>query len=132
MRKILRVGLTLLVLTLLLSGVSLAGSKTINFAWEQGTSDLPNLQEWRIHSSLTQGGPYKLLSTIPFDGTTKLEYTGSGTVTEIADGQKATVYFVATAFGKSGAESGYSNEVSALIDFTTVTTPINLKIVITN
>ena len=122
----------LVALILMLSSIAFAGTKTINFAWEQGAADLPNLKEWRIHSSMTVGGPYTVLSTIPFDGTVKPSYAGSGTVTTIPNGQKATVYFVATAFGKSGIESGYSNEVSVLIDFTTVTVPINFKIVITN
>jgi hypothetical protein len=109
-----------------------AGTKTITFVWEQGSADLPNLKEWRLHYALTAGGPYTVLVTVPYDGVVKPEYSNVTPVSVIADGQKATVYFVATAVATSGVESGYSNEVNQLIDFTVVTVPIQLKIIIGN
>ena len=109
-----------------------AGTKTINFAWDQANLDMPNLKEWHLKYSLVSGGPYTVLAVVPYGGVILTPYTGSGTVTAIPDGQKATVYFVCTAVGTSGVESGNSNEVSAMLDFTTVTVPVNFKIVITN
>ena len=111
-------------------GLAQAGTKTITFAWEQAAADLPNLREWRILYAFVSGGPYTLLATVPFDGTPRPEYSNPTPVTIVPDGEKRMVYFVATAVANSGAESGYSNQVSDEIDFTVVTIPIQFRIVI--
>jgi hypothetical protein len=109
-----------------------AGTKTITFSWDQNTGDLPNLKEWRLKYSFTAGGPYALLATVPYDGTPRPEYTNPASVSIVADGEKRIVYFIATAAATSGAESGPSNEVLYTIDFSVVTVPIRLKIIIGN
>lgn len=105
-------------------------TKSITFAWEQSAADLPQLKEWRIKQSPTAGGPYALTTTVPYDGTPSPEYTSS-TVITVPDGAKTTLYFIATAVATSGAESGPSNEVVATFDFSTVTVPIQLRIIVT-
>lgn len=109
-----------------------AGTKPITFNWQQNVADLPNLASWNILYSFTAGGPYTQLVNVPYNGTPQAEYTHLTPVAVVADGQKKTVYFVANAVGKSGVVSGYSNQVSIEIDFTTVTVPIQLRIIIGN
>ncbi|MEW6184711.1 MAG: hypothetical protein AB1585_03110 [Thermodesulfobacteriota bacterium] len=107
-----------------------SATKTVTFTWEQSAADLPVLKEWRIHYSFTQGGPYSLLATVPYGGTPQSEYIHPTPVSVVPDGGKRLVYFVATAVATSGAESGWSNEVSDLVDFSTTTIPIQFRIVI--
>lgn len=119
-------------LILLLSSAALAGTKPITFGWQQNTADMPNLAGWNLLYSFTAGGPYIQLANVPYIGTVQNEYTQLTPVAVVADGQKRTVYFVANAVGKSGQVSGYSNEVNVVIDFTVVTIPIQLRIIIGN
>ena len=108
-----------------------AATKTLNFAWQQSTADLPNLQMWRIYSSTTQGAGYTLMTQIVYDGQAKPEYTGSAQITQ-GDNTAKTYFFVVRAVGKNGNESGNSNEVSAVIDLTAPSTPIQFKVTISN
>jgi hypothetical protein len=123
--------ITLVLLSLILMvTLAFAGSKQVTFTWGQAAADLPNLKSWNIKYSMSSGGPYTLLGNMIYDGTAKPTYTSAQTITLVPDGQKQTIYFVATAVGKSGVESGNSNQVSAEFDFTTVTIPVSFTITI--
>ena len=128
MKKILI--LLLLCATLLgLTVFSFAGTKTLTFAWNQTLPDPNDLAGWKLYSSQTPGGPYTLAATIPFAGA-QTEYTSAQPFVS-PDGQRKTYYFVLTAFDTSGNASGYSNEVSATIDFEAPGVPIQLKVTVT-
>jgi hypothetical protein len=116
---------------ILLSLTGYAATKTATFTWTQPAADLPILAGWRVYSSATAGGPYTLLSSITYTGTPASSYTGTGTLTQ-ADGTAKTWYFVCRALGKSGLESGNSNEVNAVIDLTVPGTPVTFTVTITN
>ena len=116
---------------LLVIGSVYPATKTLTFSWQQSTADLPNLQMWRIYSSTTQGAGYTLMTQIVYDGQAKPEYTGNATITQ-GDSTSKTYFFVCRAVGKNGNESGNSNEVSAVIDLTAPSTPVQFKVTISN
>jgi hypothetical protein len=130
MRKNLLFLLVIVAMILIGTGLAESGTKELTFAWEQDATSLPNLKEWRMKYAAQPGGPYTTLTTVPFDGTPKPEYQAQESVSLVPDGQKATLYFVATAVAKSGIESGPSNEISVDIDFTTVTVPIRFRLIL--
>ncbi len=111
-------------------GSAYAGTKTINFAWQQDVADLSTLTGWKIYKADVAGGPYALLSTINYNGAPQQEYTSGPQSLISPDGQIKTYFFVATAF-KPGAESGYSNEVSAVIDFKAISVPVQFRLTVT-
>jgi hypothetical protein len=119
-----------LLLVLAMAGLASAGTKTITFLWQQDAADLPTLTGWKIYKADTAGGPYTLLYTINYNGTPSQEYTSGPQALVSPDGQIKTYYFVATAF-KPGSESAKSNEVSAVIDFKTLSVPIQFKLTVT-
>ena len=123
-----KIGLVLMAMVMLTT-LSFAGSKQVTFSWQQAAADLPNLASWNIKYSMTSGGPYTQLANIPYVSP-QTTYTSNQTINLVADGAKATVYFVATAVGKSGAESAVSNQASGVFDFTTVGVPIQFTITI--
>ncbi len=107
------------------------GATNVTFNWQQTSTDLPNLQMWRIYSSTTPGTGYTLLAQIIYDGAAKPEYTGTATITQ-PDNTAKTYYFICRAVGKNGNESGNSNEVNAAIDLTAPSTPIQFKVTKSN
>ena len=120
----------IVLLVVLLMAVSVfAATRTATFTWTQDAASLPLLSKWNVYSATKSGGPYTLLSSITYDGTPKAQYTGTGTLTQ-TDGSSATYFFICRALGKSGIESGNSNEVSATIDLTVPGVPINFQVVI--
>lgn len=123
--------LGLLFFWFLIVGSVYPATKTLTFSWQQSTADLPNLQMWRIYSSTTQGAGYTLMTQIVYDGQAKPEYTGNATITQ-GDNTSKTYFFVCRAVGKNGNESGNSNEVSAVIDLASPSTPIQFKVTISN
>lgn len=117
-------------------GISFAGQKTLEFEW-----DYPNppsdLAGFRIYKSLTSGTyipvsqdpqTTHLLVEIPYTGQAPDDIYQATEVLDSPDGQTTIWYFVATAFDNEGLESGFSNEVSARIDFEAPPTTINFKV----
>lgn len=107
---------------------AMADTKTMKFAWQQ-PGDLSSLAGWKVYSATIPGGPYTLFSTIAYTGTAMQEYTGTATLTQ-AQGIKRTYYFILTAYGTNGLESGRSNEVSAVIDFTVPSIPVSFTVTV--
>jgi hypothetical protein len=106
-----------------------AGTKTLNFAWEQPGS-LVGFAGWKLYQSDTAGGPGTVSMTIPYGGASQSTYTGTKVLTS-PDGVTKTYYFTLSAFDTSGNESAKSNEVSAVIDFEAPGVPLNLQVTIT-
>ena len=107
-------------------------SKPITFAWDQATTDLPNLQGWGLYVMTTSGGtkpaPIPVAYTTgsgPFQASQSFTVTGT-------PGSTVRRYFVLDAVSKSGNRSGYSNEVfyDFVIPFSDVTTPMSLKVTV--
>lgn len=111
--------------------IAFAATSQLTFNWQQSASDLPNLKEWRIYKSTTQGSGYTLFNTITYNGVPAQEYTGSSVLTQ-PDNTKQVYYFVCRAVGNNGVESGNSNEVSATIDWTSPSVPILFRVTVTN
>jgi hypothetical protein len=65
----------------------------------------PNLMNYNVYRGTTPGGPYDILTTLGL----VTSYVDSN----IQDGQ--TYYYVTTVVDETGAESGYSNEASAVV-----------------
>lgn len=108
--------------------IAQAGTKTIQFAWNQEISE--GFAGWKLYRSTSpnvQVTPANLFATIPYGGATATEYTTSQPLIS-PDGQSVTYYFVMTAFDNAGNESDKSNEVSQLIDFMAPGVPIQLKV----
>jgi hypothetical protein len=89
---------------------SLAGTGTpppqhsVNLSWTASTSQ--NIIGYNIYRSVTSGGPYSKINPVLNASTL---YTDS----TVADG--VTYYYVSTAVNSSNAESGYSNQTTAVI-----------------
>lgn len=127
MKKVLTIGLVCIML--LFGAIVCANVSNFTFGWQQSAVDLPNLQEWRIYKTETAGTGYTQMIAIAYDGTQKQEYTGSTTIDQPINTKK-TYYFIVRAVGKNGLESGNSNEVSAVIDWTTPNVPILFRVTI--
>jgi hypothetical protein len=107
-------------------------TKILDFAWEQPAAEtsLPDFGGWKIYKSATAGGPYTMAVNVPFVAANpNNSYTGSSSIV-VPGGSETKLFFVATAYDKSGNESPYSNEISVTIDFKPPSTPINLKVTI--
>jgi len=72
--------------------------------------------------------PSDLLVSLPFEGASAT-YTSDAVLTS-PDGQEVTWYFVCTAVDAEGNESGYSNEISQVIDFAAPNEPYNFSVTI--
>jgi hypothetical protein len=112
----------------LFSVVVYAGTKTLNFAWNQTMS--AGFAGWKLYQGDVSGATNTLSMTIPYGGTAQTEYTGTKNIVS-PDGQTKTYYFTMTAFDTSGNESAKSNEVSATIDFEAPGVPTQLKVTVT-
>ena len=120
----------LLILALvLLTSIAFAGTKSLNFAWQQTLPSPNDLQGWSLYQSSTAGGPYAKILDIPYT-VTQTEYTATQPIT-VPDGSVTTLFFVLDAVDKSGNRSAKSNEVTASIDFQSPGTPIQLRVTVT-
>ena len=123
MKKLLKALVILSVVTVM---CVFAGSKTLQFTWEQTiTSDFAG---WKIYKATQTGGPYEHLIDVAYVSE-QSEYTATHPITAL-DGETTTFYFVLTAFDTSGNESGYSDEASIPIDFQAPPVPITLTITV--
>jgi len=93
-------------------------NETRTFAWEQRLPAPNDLAGWKLYQSKTSGGPYTLIQTIPFVAT-QTEYQASASI-KVPDSRVKTLYFVLTAYDRSGNESRYSNETSLTLHFQTL------------
>jgi hypothetical protein len=136
MKKFILFCLTMLLAVGFFTGQAMAQEKqaTITFGWDQtGTGD-ENFAGWKFYMSKlpdVQIVAENLFATIPLaeavapGETTQFE---GDTVLMSPEGQAVTYYFVVTAFGKNGLESGKSNEVSTTIDFRVPDAPTSFKV----
>ena len=111
------------------AGFAFATEKPITFEWEQAGTDLATMDKWTLYYSETAGGAYLKLVDIPYVSE-EATYSHTEPITLVNAGEERTIYFVLTASDKSGNESGYSNEVNALIDFKAPGSPFSFKIVV--
>jgi hypothetical protein len=112
-------------------GICFAGPITKTCKWQQ-EGIKADFGGWKLYYSETSGGPYTSLTTIPFVAA-QTEYTQSVSLNMPSyEGTVKTLYFVLTAFNKiTNLETAYSNEASAVCDFTnTFAAPINFTITI--
>jgi len=90
------------------SNFSLSGngvnSHSVSLSWTASTS--PNISGYYVYRGTVSGGPYTRLNSSPVAATTYTDTTPQA-------GQ--TYYYVATAVNSNGLESGFSNEVEAVI-----------------
>lgn len=90
------------------TGVNFTGSTTapaqhsVTLHWTASTS--PNITGYKIYRATAQGGPYASLTSV----------TGTSYV-DNAVGAGQTYYYVTTAVDSNNAESGYSNEATAVV-----------------
>jgi len=86
-----------------LSGTGAAASYSTDLSWTASTSSVIG---YNVYRGTTSGGPY-----------TKLTASADSNTTYADDGVQAglTYYYVVTSLSSSGAESAYSNQVSAAI-----------------
>jgi hypothetical protein len=90
--------------TIALSGTGVAQvNHSVSLSWTASTSVVTG---YNSYSSTTSGGPYTKLTTTPVAATTYAD-------TAVQAGQ--TYYYVVTSVNSSGVESGYSNEISAIV-----------------
>jgi hypothetical protein len=73
--------------------------------------------------------PSEPVSTLYYQGVEQTEYQADEIITS-PDGEEHTYYFVLTAFDEDGNESGYSNEMSAPIDFEAPGVPFSLTVTV--
>ncbi len=113
---------------LVLAVSAFAGQKNLRFAWEKTLS--PDLIQWNLYYSETAGGPYTLLTNIVYTGDPGPQFTSDPIIFTSPDGQIVTYYFVLTAEDGGGNESGYSNEVSEIIDFQAPDAPFTFTVIV--
>ncbi len=132
----------LLLIALMLSLVTLCFAtekiETVTFGWDQ--NDLTNVTQWEMDWSVTAGGPYAQLTTIPYDGSSGTAFQSPIIATVTGEpGTTETRYFVLKACGDIPIEGGgteyqcssYSNEVSKgfWIPVGAYEVPINFRII---
>lgn len=102
-----------------------AGTTNVTLAWDP-PNPLAGTAGYRVYKSQTSGSfPAKGAANA---ACTAAVGTNQCTAGAIADG---TWYFVATAYDSAGNESGYSNQVSTVLDSTAPGAPGNLKVTVT-
>jgi fibronectin type 3 domain-containing protein len=77
---------------------------TATLTWVASVS--PNVAGYKIYRSIVNGSSYALLTTTAVAGTTYVDGTVQGGL---------TYYYVVTAIDANNKESGYSNQVTALV-----------------
>ena len=108
-------------------------NKSLTFAWDQASTDLPNLKEWGLYVMTASGGTKPAPIVVPYtSGSGPFTAASTFTVTGLP-GSTVRRYFVLDAVSKGGNRSGYSNEVfyDFVIPFADVTTPMSLKVTAT-
>ena len=119
-----------LMVLLMVVSLSFAGTKTLEFGWQQDLpSPINDLAGWGLYQSSAPGGPYTKILDIPYVSP-QTEYTSSTQIV-VPDGQISLIYFVLDAVDTSGNRSGKSNEVTASIDFQPPGVPMQLKVTVT-
>jgi len=98
-----------------------AKSVGVQFGWQQDIPSPNDLKGWKLYKSSTAGGPYSLITEIPFV-TVQTEYTVTVSI-DYPDNQKTKYFYVLTAIDISNNESGYSNEVAKEVDFLSPVAP---------
>lgn len=120
-----------MVMIIFLLTAGIAGAANVTFRWDANPET--DLAKYKLYQAETAGGPY-----------TKAQVVGEGnlvaimlladladpanpeyTLTDVADGQH---YWVLTAADLTNNESGFSNEVTTIIDTTPPAPPSNLSI----
>ena len=114
---------------LLLAGTAIASS--ISFRWDANTES--DLAKYKLYQTETAGGPYtkaqvvgegNLVAIVMVDLPNNIHPT-EYTLENVADGRH---YWVLTAADLSNNESGFSNEVTTVIDSTPPAPPSGLSI----
>ena len=127
MKKLL--SLTIIVSILLMAGIAIAANVT--FRWDANTES--DLAKYKLYQAETVGGPYikaqvvgegNLVAIILLGNLTNPALPGY-TLENVADGRH---YWVLTAADLSNNESGFSNEVTDLVDGTPPAPPGGLSI----
>ena len=130
--------LLLAVLSLLLFNVASVSAadfqKNLTFAWEQSTTDLPNLAKWRLHVRGAAGGADIVVIDVPYASGAGPTFTSAQSFTVTgAPGATVRRYFVMDAVSKGNEASGFSNEIyfDFLIPFPGVSAPFGLTVTAT-
>jgi hypothetical protein len=90
--------------TIALSGSGAAAvSHSASLSWSQ---DISSANGYNVYSGSVSGGPYTKVTSTPITATSYMD-------SSVQAGQ--TYYFVVTAISANNTESGYSNEVAALV-----------------
>lgn len=113
--------LFIIICILAMAGVAWADSN-VTFQWTPNTEN--DLAGYRVHRGTQTGGPYTQVGSDVACGpndSTCCEFVDMN----IPDG---TYFWVATAFDTSGNESGYSNEVTDMLDSTAPAPPQEFNI----
>jgi hypothetical protein len=113
----------------------------LTFEWEQTSTDMPNLLEWRLKWADTETGTYIPVVggdgnpiKIPYDGTPQPVYTATEPFVVVApSGTTVTKYFKLTAVSKDNEESALSavalnEDGSTGIDFTAPWDPVGTPV----
>jgi hypothetical protein len=96
--------------------VAVAYAKVINFAWDANTET--DLAGYKLYCGTVTGGPYTFVKTVAAPGlTTSNDFTTDG-----------TRYCVLTAYDTAGNESGYSNQVTVVVDTVAPAAPRNFRL----
>lgn len=106
-----------------------AVSKSMTFKWQQDDADLPVLKEWKLYSSLVEGGPFTVVGTFTFNGTKEPEYTGSTNIT-FPDNANTKMWFRLTAVSTSNLESTPSNTIFYIYNGKPLSPPVLLQILL--
>jgi Abnormal spindle-like microcephaly-assoc'd, ASPM-SPD-2-Hydin len=88
------------------SSTAVPGQLTIHLGWAASGSPVVG---YRVHRGITTGGPYPNYTSDPLPTLDYIDTSGA---------PGATYYYVVTSIDSSGAESAYSNEVSATLTTT--------------
>lgn len=113
-------------------GATGAHAADVTLAWDANTEQ--DLAGYKLYYSTTgAGGPYNGTAIPGHPSPTDIPLSAledpanpQVTATGLPEGH---YYFVVTAYDSSGNESGYSNEVNALIDITAPAVPGTLRVV---
>lgn len=110
----------------LLASVAFGASWSINLEWQQDL--IIPIVRWHVYKSTTSGGPYTLVTGIPFVAAQSIYSSKVSLI--VPDNALTTLYFVMTSQGAGLPESIYSNEVSAIFDTTLkkMPPPFSLKL----
>ena len=122
------IGITLMVALAVffgLSGMALAGTKTITFQWDY-PSPPADLAGFNFYTAAKAGGPYTKATSIPYVAG-QTQYTSAQNLTA-PDNAETAMYFAVSAYDKSNNESAKSNEVNYTFDFLAPPGRINLII----